>query len=113
MLVPLMLSSLVGLSSTPPVRLATCTVSTPNTFQNDNGPTTVGEFTLHVRFSDATSEPISRVLFTLNDGTQVSDVGTFSPGVVINHVLELSSTDATSCTATIVRFANGVIWNAN
>jgi hypothetical protein len=113
MLIPLMLSSLVGLSSAPPIRLATCEVSTPNTFQNDNGPTTVGEYTLHVRFSDATSEPISRVLFTLNDGSQVSDVGTFSPGVTINHVLGLSSTDATSCTATIVRFANGAIWNGN
>src|ERR1700729_1374401 len=113
MLVPLMLGSLVGLSSVPPVRLVTCEVSTPNTFQNDNGPTTVGEYPPQLRFSDATSEAISRVLFTLNDGTQVSDVGTFSPGVAINHVLGLSSTNATSCTATIVRFASGAIWNAN
>ena len=113
MLVPLMLSSLVGLSSTPPVQLATCEVSTPTTVQNDNGFTTVGGFTLHVRFSDTTSEPISRVTFTLDDGTRVSDVGTFSPGVVINHVLGLASTDATSCTATTVRFADGAIWNAN
>jgi hypothetical protein len=113
MLIPLMLSSLVGLSSTTPIRLATCEVSTPNTFQNDNGPTTVGEYTLHVRFSDATPEPISRVIFTLDDGSQVSDVGTFSPGVTINHELGLSSTAATSCAATVVRFADGSTWNAN
>ena len=113
MLVPLMLSSLVGLSSTPPVRLATCEVLTPTTVQNDNGPTTVGIYALHVRFSDATSEAISRVTFTLDDGSQVSDVGTFSPGVAINHALGLSSTHATSCAVTMVNFTNGTIWNSN
>jgi hypothetical protein len=113
MLVPLMLSSLIGLSSTPPVRLATCEVLTPTTVQNDNGPTTVGIYALHVRFADTTPEPISRVTFTLDDGSQVSDVGTFSPGVAINHALGLSSTNATSCAVTVVRFANGTIWNAN
>jgi hypothetical protein len=113
MLVPLMLSSLVALSSTPPVRLATCEVVAPTTVQGDNGSATVGRYALHVRFADATSEPISRVTFTLDDGSQVSDVGTFSPGVAINHALELSSTDATSCAVTVVRFANGAIWNAN
>ncbi len=113
MLVPLILGSLVGLSSTAPVRLATCEVSTPTIVQNDNGPTTVGGYTLHVRFSDATSEPISRVTFTLDDGSQVSDVGTFSPGVAINHVLGLARNDATTCAATTVRFADGSIWNAN
>src|ERR1700748_171088 len=105
MLVPLMLGSLLALSSAPPVRLATCEVSTPTTVQNDNGPTTVGSYTLHVRFSDATSEPISRVTFTLDDGTRVSDVGTFSPGIVINHLLGLANNNASTCAATSVRFA--------
>jgi hypothetical protein len=113
MLVGLMLSSLIGLSSLSPVRLASCEVLTPTTVQNDNGPTTVGIYALHVRFTDATSEPISRVTFTLDDNSQVSDVGTFSPGVAINHALDLSSTKATSCAVTVVRFANGTIWNAN
>jgi hypothetical protein len=113
MLVPLILSSLVGLSSTPPVRLATCEVSTPTTGESDNAPTTVGGYTLHVRFSDSTSDPISRVTFTLDDGTKVTDVGTFNPGVTINHVFELASSDATTCAITSIRFADGDIWNAN
>jgi hypothetical protein len=113
MLVTLMLGSLIGLSSMSPVRLATCEVLTPTTVQNDNGPTTVGVYALHVRFADTTSQPISRVTFTLDDGSQVSDVGTFSPGVAINHALGLTTTTARSCEATMVRFANGTIWNAN
>jgi hypothetical protein len=113
MLVPRILSSLVGLSSTPPVRLATCEVSTPITVQSDNAPTTVGGYMVHVRFSDSTSDPLSRVTFTLDDGTKVIDVGIFSPGVTINHVFGLSSSDATTCTITSVRFADGDIWNAN
>ncbi len=111
-LVPLILSSLVGFSSAPPVGLATCEVLTPSVVQNDNGSDMVGSYALHVRFTDATSEPISRVTFTLDDGSQVTDVGTFSPGVAINHALDLSSTAATSCVVTIVRFENGTTWNA-
>jgi hypothetical protein len=113
MLVPLMLGSLVGLSSMPPVRLATCQVLTSTTLQSDSGPTTVGIYSLHVRFADTTPEPISRVIFTLDDGSQVSDVGTFSPGVAINHDLDLSSTQATSCAISMVQFVDGTTWNAN
>jgi hypothetical protein len=113
MLVPLVLGSLVGLSSTSPVRLSTCEVVAPIIVQDGDGPTTVGTYALRVRFTDTTSDPISRVTFTLNDGSQVSDVGTFSPGVAINHGLGLASTDATSCAVTIVVFANGTTWNAN
>ena len=113
MLVPLMLSSLVGFSSAPPVRIATCQVLTPTTVQSDAGPTTVGIYSLHVRFSDTASEPISNVTFTLDDGSQVSDAGTFSPGVAINHALNLSDTNATSCAVTAVRFTDGTTWNAN
>jgi hypothetical protein len=113
MLVSLMLGSLIGLSSMSPVRLATCEVLTPTTVQNDNGPTTVGIYALHVRFADTTSQPISRVTFTLDDGSQVSDVGTFSPGVAINHALGLSSTKASTCAVTVVTFKNGTTWNAN
>ncbi|HEY3674817.1 MAG TPA: hypothetical protein VGK84_02380 [Candidatus Tumulicola sp.] len=113
MLAPLMLGSLLGLSSMPPVRLATCQVLTPTTVQNDSGPTTVGIFALRVRFADTTSETISRVTFTLDDGSQVSDFGTFSPGIGINHALALSNTSATSCAVTAVRFVDGTTWNAN
>jgi hypothetical protein len=112
-LVPLLLSSLVGFSSVPPVGLTTCEVLTPTIIQSDNGSNTVGSYALHVRFTDATSEPISRVIFTLDNGSQVSDVGRFSPGVAINHALNLSATDATSCAVTMVRFEDGSIWKAN
>jgi hypothetical protein len=113
MLVSLMLGSLIGFSSTPPVQVSSCEVVTPTVVQNDNGPITVGTGALHIRFADTASEPISRVTFTLNDGSQVSDVGTFSPGVAINHALDLSSTNATSCAVTLVQFRNGETWHAN
>ncbi len=115
MLISLMLSSLIGLSSAPPVKLAKCEVSTPIIVPsgNDAGDTTVGTYALQVRFSDTAPEPISRVTFTLNDGATVSDVGTFSPGVTINHTLRLASTEATSCSVTAVNFADGGTWNHN
>jgi hypothetical protein len=114
MFIPLMLSSLIGLTSVPPVKLATCDVSTPVTMQeNDGGPTTYGGYALHVRFSNASQQPVSRVTFTLNDGTMVSDVGTFSPGITINHALGLKSTGAASCSVTAVTFSDGTTWDAN
>ncbi len=114
MLIPLVLSSLVGLASTSPVRLASCDVSTPITdLSGDLEPTLIGGYALRVRFSDIASEPISRVTFTLNDGATVSDVGTFSLGVAINNSLSLESTEATKCTVTAVTFADGATWNAN
>jgi hypothetical protein len=113
MLVPLILSSLVALSSAPPVRLAACNVSTPTTLQGDNGPTTVGAYAVAVRFSNTAPEPISHVTFTLDDGTKVIDVGMFSPGITIDHTFGLPSSNATSCSVTAVTFADGTTWNAN
>lgn len=113
MFLPIMLGSLIGMSSTSPVRLATCEVLTPTVVQSDNGSATIGRYALRVRFTDTSADPISRVTFTLDDGSQVSDVGTFSPGAAINHALDLSSTTATSCAVTAVDFANGATWNAN
>ena len=92
---------------------ARCDIVTPTVVQNDNGPSTVGVYALRVRFSDATTEPISRVTFTLDDGTKVIDAGTFSPGIAIDHALDLNGTNATSCTVTAVQFADGATWNAN
>jgi hypothetical protein len=113
MFVPLMLSSLIGLTSVPPVKLAMCDVLTPVTTQeNDGGPTTSCAYALHVRFSNASQQPISRVTFTLNDGTRVNDLGTFGPGITINHALGLTSTGAASCSVTAVEFADGTTWMA-
>lgn len=113
MFTSLILSSLIGLASVPPIKLASCEVSTPVTIlSNDDAPTTVGEPALHVRFSDIAAEPISRVTFTLDDGAAVNDAGTFSPGVSIDHNLRLASTAATSCVVSAVIFADGTTWDA-
>lgn len=117
MLVSLLLGSLIAMSSTtPPVNLATCEVDTPTAVplgSDGDNFLTIGRYDLHVRFSNATSEQISRVTFTLDDGTKVNDVGTFSPGININHSLGLDTTSATSCTVTAVDFASGKSWNGN
>jgi hypothetical protein len=50
------------------------------------------------------------VTFTLDDGATINDVGTFSPGIAIDHNLHLASTAATSCAISAVAFANGTTW---
>jgi hypothetical protein len=96
-----------------PIDLAGCEASKPITVSSSNdGPTTVGASALHVRFSDAAAKPISRVIFILDDGATVNDVGTFSPGVVIDHNLRLANIEATSCTVSAVTFADGTAWVA-
>lgn len=113
MLTSLILSSLIGLASPPPIELASCEVSKPVTVLiNNDDSTSVGAAALHVRFSDIATEPISRVTFTLDDGATINDVGTFSPGVAINHNLRLASTAATSCVVSAVTFADGATWDA-
>jgi hypothetical protein len=52
------------------------------------------------------------VIFILDDGATVNDVGTFSPGVAINHNLRLTSTAATSCVVSAVTYADGTAWDA-
>jgi hypothetical protein len=107
-----MLSSLIGLASLPPVKLASCAVSTPVTaWSNGDSSSIVGASALRVRFADMAAEPISRVTFTLDDGSTVDDVGTFGPGVTINHNLRLASTAAISCVVSAVTFNNGTTWN--
>src|SRR5271170_5800688 len=105
----MILSSMIGLASVPPIELTQCEVSTPTSVSTGDGVTsTVGAHALHVRFSDLAAEPISRVTFALDDGaTTVNDVGTFSPGITIDHNLRLASTEATSCTVSAVTFADG------
>jgi hypothetical protein len=112
-LTSLILSSLIGFASVPPIDLASCEPSKPITVSSNNdSPTTVGASALHVRFSDSAAKPISQVIFTLDDGATVNDVGTFSPGVVIDHNLRLANTEATSCTVSAVTFADGTAWDA-
>ena len=114
MFTSLVLSSMISLTSAPPVALAKCEVSTPFTQQLGDGNTvTTGAFAVHVRFSDAARQAISRVTFTLDDGTKINDAGTFSPGILINHSLGIESTAATSCAVTAVEFKDGSMWHVN
>lgn len=114
MLTSLMLSSMISLTSAAPVALSKCEVSTPAIQQQGDGSAaTSGGFTMHVRFSDAAQQTIARVTFTLDDGTNIYDVGTFSPGVTINHTFGLDSTDAASCAVTAVEFKDGSMWHVN
>jgi len=69
-------------------------------------------YTLHVKFADIASETLSKVTFALNDGTRVSDVGTFSPNATIDHSFNIAPTVARSCSVSSVRFTNGQDWNA-
>jgi hypothetical protein len=105
----LILRCLIGVASFPPVKLASCEVSAPVSISNDDGLTIVGLPALHVRFSDIAAEPISRVTFTLDDGSAVNDAGTFSPGVAVDHRLRLTSTTSASCVVSAVLFADGKV----
>jgi hypothetical protein len=112
-LASLLLGSLIGLASFPPIELASCEVTKPITVSSTNdGPISVTPPALRVRFSDVAAKTISRVTFTLGDGATVNDVGMFSPGVAINHNLRLATTAATSCVVSAVTFADGATWDA-
>ena len=113
MLPSLMLSSMISLTSVPPVALSKCEVFPPAIQQQGDSAAPSGGYTMHVRFSDAAQQTISRVTFTLDDGTQISDAGTFSPGITINHTFGLESTAAASCAVTAVEFKDGSTWHVN
>jgi hypothetical protein len=114
MFTSLVLSSLIGLASAPPIELASCEVSQPiAVWSNNEDPIAGGDASaLHVRFSDVATGPISRVTFTLDNGATINDVGAFSPSVAINHSLRLASATGTSCFVSAVIFADGMIWDA-
>jgi hypothetical protein len=110
MLSAIVLAAVTSYTNDVPINLVSCQVSEPSLVPFDGaigGLEKVGGSALLVRFSDTASEPISKVVFRLNDGTTVSDVGTFSPGVSINHTLPLRDGNATSCVIDSVVLADG------
>ena len=112
MFASLLLSASLAMSSSPPVVLASCEIQKPELVQQGEADVvTIGRYAVNVRFTNATNEQIARVTFALDNGATVVDVGTFSPGVTINHSLGVDPTDATSCTVTAVGFVNGATWN--
>jgi hypothetical protein len=98
-----------------PVHVATCEISAPTQELNlgDVGPAVfTGGYELHVRFTNGGNQPITRIVFALNDGSTVVDAGTFTPGVTIKHTFDLTPTDADSCSVASATFADGTRWSA-
>jgi len=114
MIIPLALATSLAFAGTDPVSVATCDVSSPTLLQMgaDINSMDYGGYTLHVTFADIAPETVSKVTFALNDGTQVSDVGTFSPNATIDHLLDIAPTEAQSCSVSAVHFTNGQEWTA-
>jgi Haemolysin-type calcium binding protein related domain len=79
----------------------------------DIGTTETGGYNLRVQFANAGNQPITRVVFALNNGKTVVDAGTFAPGVMIKHEFDLAPTNAGSCHVESVTFADGTQWNAD
>jgi hypothetical protein len=105
-----------ALAMQPPVQVETFKVAAPIQQLHpgrDIGPTVTGDGDqLHVRFKNDGDEPIKRIVFELNDGTMVADVGTFAPGVTIDHTFDLGATDADMGSVESVTFADGTHWSS-
>lgn len=104
------------LSLPSPVRVAACDVLTPppDLFIGTHGVPAAPEVTmLHVRFSNEGTQPIKRVIFTLNDGSTVVDTGTFTPRVTIDHNFDIAADEASSCSVASVTYADGTQWVAD
>lgn len=116
MFLPVVLGSLLAMSAPSPVSLATCDVSSQQTALpaiDDASPTTFEYSFLHVNFTNVQSRTISRIQFTLDDGTNVTDRGTFSQNVAIDHSFDIGSARASSCRVTAVTFTDGTSWEEN
>jgi hypothetical protein len=99
-----------------PVHVETCDIFAPIIdlhMGTDIGTTETGAYNLRVRFANDGNQPITRVVFALNDGRTIVDAGTFAPGVMINHWFDLAPTNADSCHVESVTFADGTRWNAD
>lgn len=104
------LAAATAVSTALPVQLHACSISPPVAIPqsgDQGGFETIGGYRLHVRFTNLATEPITKVVFALSDGTPVSDTGSFSPGAFIDHTLPLDATSATACAVTSVVFADG------
>lgn len=93
-----------------PVQLRTCDIAQPIVSPQSGdlgGFETIRGYQLHVRFTNVATEPITKVVFALNDGTTVADSGTFSPAVAIDHTIALNASEATGCAVQSVVLADG------
>jgi hypothetical protein len=104
-----------ALTVTQPVQLATCEISTPVAnphMGRDIGTTYDGNYSMRVRFTNTGAQPLTRIVFALNDGRTITDTGTFAPGVTIVHTFDLNPTAANACTVASATYADGMQWAA-
>jgi hypothetical protein len=110
--IPILVAALAVQS---PVHVATCEVSAPTRDLNigtDIGTTEIGGYQLRVRFTNGGNQPITRIVFALNDGSTVVDDGTFAPGVTIDHTFDLMPNNGDSCSVDSATLADGAQWSA-
>lgn len=70
-------------------------------------------YQLRIQFSNDGDQPITRLVIALNDGRTVVDVGTFTPGIMIDHTFDIAPGEADSCSIASARFADGTEWYAH
>ena len=93
-----------------PVQVETCDILQPVVAPQSGelgGFDTIRGYKLHVRFTDVAAEPITTLVFGLNDGTKVTDAGTFSPRIPIDQTIDLDASDATGCAPQSVILSDG------
>jgi hypothetical protein len=102
-----------ALAAPQPVQLIRCHVSAPVLdphMGSDIGVTYDGQYALHVRFTNDSDRPLKQVVFSLSDGSTVTETGSFAPGVTIDRRFLLSPNDADSCGVASATFADGTQW---
>jgi hypothetical protein len=117
-MLPLLGSSMfvVALPVRPPVRISRCEISHSTQELNvaaDIGVTTVSVNELRVRFTDVSDQPVTRIVFALDDGETILDVGTFAPATSVDHTFALDPNGAESCNVESVTFRDGTQWSAS
>lgn len=96
-----------------PVYVATCQIAGPIEdphMGTDIGLTTTRRYQLHVRFTNDGDQPVTRVVFGLNDGSMVVDAGDFAPGVTVDHTFDIKPDDADACNVNSATLADGTRW---
>lgn len=125
----------LGYTSVSPVAVQACAVEPVSSNYlgggGDSGTflpeTLVNGENLYIKFLNSTNKQISKVNFAVTDGSNqavsVADLGKFSPGVTITHLLKYmpdativqpydSPADYPSCTVSSVLFSDGSMWSA-
>jgi hypothetical protein len=93
-----------------PVQLNNVQFTAENTADGSFGPAAA-----EIAYTNASSQPATEVVFAvMSDGNvadMYDDVGTFSPGVLIDHTFPATETaDASQVAVAQVTFADGSVW---